>query len=146
MRARCHPRVMGNWSVILSVEPRMARYARWRTLSLVLVAAACGDDVTAVCILPPCAIPLAVTVTVTTASGAAISGAFVRRSIDGSPAACDVGGVCTIPGTAATYELDIGAPGFTTVHRSVVVTGTTPECGCPSVNAQRLAVALTPGA
>jgi hypothetical protein len=45
-------------------------------------------------------------------------------------------------GNAGSYEFDISAPGYQTVHRSVEVSGTNPECGCPTVETQRLTVAL----
>ena len=43
-------------------------------------------------------------------------------------------------------ELDVSAPGYQTAHRSVVVTGSTPPCGCPRVDTQQIAVALAPSA
>ena len=52
---------------------------------------------------------------------------------------------CVFLGTAGTYEVDISAPGHQTVHRSIVVPGTNPECGCPTTDAQRLTIVL-PGA
>jgi hypothetical protein len=51
---------------------------------------------------------------------------------------------CFEPGYAGTYELDVEAPGFQTVHRTVRVDGTTPECGCPTVVAEHVSVALVP--
>ena len=53
--------------------------------------------------------------------------------------------VCFVTGGAGKYEIDISAPGFQTVHRSVTVTSTPPQhCGCEIDNTQHLSVALTP--
>jgi hypothetical protein len=49
-----------------------------------------------------------------------------------------------VPGTAGTYEVDITAAGYQTVHRTVHVAGSTPACGCPIVNTEHIAVTLTP--
>jgi len=82
-----------------------------------------------------------VTVTAGT-TGAPVPGvsiAFTGPSIGGGP--CPES-KCVVPGTAGTYELDLSAPGYQTVHQSVVVSGTNPECGCPTAETQHLSIAL----
>jgi len=101
-------------------------------LVLGLLASACGTD-SRDCIPPPCAIPLAITLNVTAFAGGAVAGAVVRVSggVNGT-VSCEAGAdatTCRIPGAPGTYDLEIAAPGFETAHRSVTVSGTTPECG-----------------
>lgn len=110
------------------------------TLGVIACGSAAGD-----CISPPCALPLAVTVSVTTAStGAPLTGAFVDAPGYAAGVQCNQapGTTCSIMGEAGTYQLDVGAPGFQTIHRTVVVTGTSAACGCPSTQTQHIDVAL----
>ena len=75
-------------------------------------------------------------------NGAPATGAFIAVTgavTGGGP--CP-GAVCVVMGGSGTYELDIGATGYQTVHRQVLVTGSNPECGCPMVETQRLTVLL----
>jgi hypothetical protein len=107
------------------------------------IAGCAGAD----CIAPPCALPVAITVSVTSSAFVAgIPGAFVQATGFGSPLPCNEapGATCIILGSLGTYELDIGAPGFQTVHRTVQVSGTTPTCGCSMPDAQHLDVVLSP--
>jgi hypothetical protein len=95
------------------------------------------------CFQPPCPFPMAITVTITsTVPALPIGEAFVESSI-GGPSSC-IRATCTVMGTPGKYELNIGATGFQTTHRTVNVTGTNPRCGCPRVDVQHLNVALTP--
>ena len=122
-----------------------------RVVAVATALAACsgdaGDDVAA-CIVPPCALPSAVLVSVTSsATGAALPSAMVTatKPVSGTvPCTLSPGATCPILGSTGTYELDVAAPGFQTAHRSVVVTGSSPPCGCPRVDTQRIAVALVP--
>jgi hypothetical protein len=113
---------------------------------LALCVSACGGADDAACIIPPCALPFAVQLTVTdSASLGPVPGATVAiAGAESGQAPCNVapGATCMIPGPAGTYELDISAPGYRSVHRQVVVTGTSPACGCGTVDTQRLTVAL----
>jgi hypothetical protein len=112
--------------------------------ALALPAMSCGGS--AECLNAPCPLQIAVTITVTSSiSGASVTGSFVQNGPSG-PYSCNgsPGTTCAVFGSAGTYQLDIGAPGFQTVHRSVDVPGTTPACGCSTVEAQHLDIALVP--
>ena len=109
-----------------------------------MLAVACSKDAT--CLALPCPMSVAVQLTVTSAaSGSAVPGGVIKvTGVAQGTFTCD--GTCSIPGTEGDYELDISAPGFGPVHRSVVVHGTTPSCGCPSTELQQVTIALTPTA
>jgi hypothetical protein len=74
-----------------------------------------------------------------------LTNAFVRDArnagilaqCSGSPA------VCSVSGEHGTYELEIGASGFSSVRRDISVAGTdAPKCGCPQVVTQNIDVTL----
>ena len=129
----------------------MTRRSLIRAVAAALVVGACGggDDLAA-CIVPPCALPSAVLVRVTSsATGDALPSAVVTATTPVSgrfPCTLGPDASCPILGSYGTYELDVAAPGYQTAHRSVVVTGSSPPCGCPRVDTQRIAVALAPSA
>lgn len=107
----------------------------------------CGGD--GACFVPPCAPPLAVIANVSSSlPGKAVDSVFVRVNGSSSlPAFC--GGsstvTCYIGGSGGTYELDIGAPGFQTIHRTVNVGAEAGQpCGCDRVNTETISVALVP--
>ena len=52
------------------------------------------------------------------------------------------GNTCWVFGSPGTYSIDVSAPGFVTMHRSIVVRGNSSGCGCPSADTQRLTLAL----
>jgi hypothetical protein len=120
-----------------------------RCVASAVLLTACGSDAVD-CVQLPCAIPLAVMVTVTSTSASQplSNGVFVKATAPGTvDAACPPGptALCYVPGTAGTYQLQIGATGFQTVMKTVEVTGQTPpRCGCPTVNTVHLDVALAP--
>ena len=112
---------------------------------IVLSVLSCGDD--PVCVSPPCPQPVAIQMTVRTgASQSGVAGTFVRVSGANDGACGGSAGSCVVFGYAGTYQLDVGAPGFQTVHRTVEVTGKSAAgCGtCPSVNTQQLDIVLIP--
>ncbi|MFI5311762.1 MAG: hypothetical protein ACHQQ3_11040 [Gemmatimonadales bacterium] len=114
-------------------------------VAVAVLASACGRDSGAACLALPCPLPLAVYVTVTSsASSGPVTGAFVLERSPGisTPIPCNT--TCIVPGTAGTYQLDIGAPGFTTVHLAVQVRGTSKPCGCDTVEPEHVDVALVP--
>ena len=123
----------------------MSRLTRLGAIALCSVS--CGGTA-AECLALPCPLPLAVTITVTSsASTGAISGAFVSVAGGGFSSALPCNGSparCSVSGYAGTYQLDIGAPGYQTTHRAVVVSGNSPACGCASAETQHLDVALVP--
>jgi hypothetical protein len=128
-------------------EHSMRRIAAMRLVPLALVAVACGENVAAVCVQPPCVLQVALTVTVTSASApGAITAAFVTSNPGNSTVPCNQapGATCVLFGRPGTYALDIGAPGFHPVHRDIMVTGTHPTCGCDTPDQQHLDVALVP--
>jgi hypothetical protein len=100
-----------------------------------------------VCVPHPCPLPTALTIDVA-AAGGPVAGVFVdvTGAVTGS-AQCYVSGAvtsCSVPGTAGTYNLRIGAPGFETVVRTVTVPGTTPWCECATVVTQHVELMLVP--
>lgn len=106
-----------------------------------------GSNPTEGCLKLPCALPLAVEITVTAADGGPVDGVSVRvtGATTGS-ASCNAGvgssTTCYVPGVAGTYVLDVGATGFQSSQRTVTATGTTPECGCPTVARVHVDIAL----
>ena len=109
--------------------------------------AACNDN--SACLTVPCPLPVAITVTVTAgASTGAVTGAFVQVSGTPNSILCNQspGSTCNVLGSPRTFQLDIGAPGFQTVHRSVTVVGSSAECGCPVISVQHLDIALVAAA
>jgi hypothetical protein len=96
------------------------------------------------CLQPPCPLPLAITVTVTdAATGGPLNGATLHVS-GATTATIPCNTLCYVPGTAGTYVLEVGAPGFQSRRLTLAVEGTTPECGCPTVVAQSLNIAMSP--
>jgi len=97
----------------------------------------CGHD----CLALPCALPVAIVVNVKGAAGASIDG--VNVAVSGATAttlSCTV--TCRVPGTAGTYSLDVTAPGYAPMRRTLTVPGTNPACGCPTVVTETVAIAL----
>jgi len=116
----------------------------WSVGALVLCAASC--DGTA-CLAIPCPLPVAINITVTSSlAGGAITGVFVQVPAFVTPIPCNgsPAATCIVTGGPGTYGIDIGATGFQTVHRFVVVTGSSSSCGCTYVATQHLDVALVP--
>jgi hypothetical protein len=113
----------------------------------VAIGAGCSNS-RAACILPPCALPIAIEMSVTSAAGGPVEGLTVRISGaamgTGSCSAAAAATMCFVPGVAGTYVLDLVATGFQPAQRTVTVPGTTPECGCPTVERVHLDVVLSP--
>lgn len=108
---------------------------------------ACGSDAERECLRLPCPIPLAITISVSAATGGPVVGVSVETSgaVTGS-AQCTTGSsatLCYVMGVAGTYDLKVGATGFGTVVQTVTVQGSNPACGCPTVVAEELAIVLT---
>jgi hypothetical protein len=121
-----------------------------RQFAALLFATACGGASAVECLTDPCAQPAALRVTVTTStSSAGVAGTVVKSSgVTSSTVPCDGGGTspCSVFGGSGTYQLTISAPGYLTVHRTVIVTGTRPACGCEVVEQQAVSVTLVAAA
>jgi hypothetical protein len=102
------------------------------------------------CVHPPCALPTAIIIGVTSAAGAPITGASaeVSGAVTITPALkCNTGSLqntCMVLGGAGNYDVRVSAPGFQAVEQSIVVTGSQPLCGCGSVDTRMVTIALAP--
>jgi hypothetical protein len=95
-----------------------------------LILAACEPE--GICSLPPCPLPMAIRMTVAAVgTPGPVPGAEVEVLSPGS-AIFPCASSCGIPGTSAIYTLEVRAPGFRSVRRTVAVAGETPECACPT--------------
>ena len=109
---------------------------------------ACGQTTQPDCLARPCAMALAIRVNVTAAGGGPVPG--VSLTVSGAATGAgqcgssDAASTCVVPGTGGRYDLLLKAPGFVDKSVSVVVNGSTPECGCPTVDMVTLDVVLTP--
>ena len=110
---------------------------------LLLGAVACGGDV--VCPALPCALPMAVQLTVRDSQSASpITGASVTFTGPFSGSEQCSGATCVVSGGPGTYEIDVSAPGYQPLHQEVRVTGIpSTGCGCARVETQQLAVSMT---
>ncbi len=107
----------------------------------------CGQGSQPDCVIPPCVLPTAIVVTVTSDAGRAIPGLTLTLlgAMSGS-AQCTVdasASTCYVPGMAGTYDLALAAPGFQSKRVTVVVSGSSPACKCPIVETQQTRVVLT---
>jgi hypothetical protein len=100
------------------------------------------------CVMPPCPLPVAIVATVTSAAGGAVAGLTLTLSgAAAGSAQCNAGAnatLCFVPGLPGVYNLRFAAPGFQEKMLSVTVQGTTPACGCTSLERQELDVVLSP--
>jgi hypothetical protein len=98
------------------------------------------------CLRLPCPMPIAITINVTAAAtGGSVTGAFVEELSGGIVNTMPCAPTCFVPGTAGTYRLHVGAPGFQTVERTVTVQGTpSSDCDCGTAITEHLDVALVP--
>jgi hypothetical protein len=121
------------------MKPRSNSLARLAVVAAFGMAfTSCGHE----CLALPCALPVAIVINVTGAtSGASVEGVSVDVS-GAVTATVTCTGTCHVPGTAGTYNLDVRAPGFAPVRRTLTVHGTNPPCGCPTVVTENVAIAL----
>jgi hypothetical protein len=111
------------------------------TLVAFALAVACNPE----CLQAPCALPLAITLDVTSSnSGDAVTPASLQVSgAATSTMSCEAS--CSIRGYAGTYVLTVNAPGYLTATRSVTVLGSAPgPCQCGSVDTEHVSLALIP--
>jgi hypothetical protein len=96
------------------------------------------------CILPPCALPIAIEVTVSSGvSGGSVTGASLEVA-GAIHSTIQCSSECVVPGSVGPYRLTLSAPGFQTVERTVVVHGSTPRCSCTQVETERVSLVLNP--
>jgi hypothetical protein len=118
------------------------RFARILIVSLATVS--CGGNEP--CVPPPCPAPIAAIVRISAGgTEGSLTNAFVKDARNGGILAQCSGSpaVCSVSGEHGTYELEIGAPGFRSVTRSISVSGTdAPKCSCPQVVTQNIDVTL----
>lgn len=128
------------------MKPRLTR-ARTLPYPLLLVPAvlgmalvSCGECLTS------CPLGMAVIVRVTAPpAGGPVNGAFIQVSgaITNPCTPQADASVCNVPGPAGRYELEVGAPGFQTTHRTVTVHGTSSgRCGCEIATTEYLTIVL----
>lgn len=133
--------------MIVSTSTSSARILQ-RIAPLMFAVMACGGETAVQCLYPPCAIPQAIEITVSTGTAHnLVPDAYILTNQSGTqqiPCSQGAATTCNIFGSIGEYDVDIAAPGYQTVHRHVVVTGTVPKCGCPTPNLQRLSVSLDP--
>jgi hypothetical protein len=105
-----------------------------------IAVASCGREQD--CLALPCPLPVAIVINVTGGTaGASVDGAVIQVS-GAAVATISCGTICRVPGTAGAYTLTVTAPGFEPMRRTIVVQGTTPSCGCPTVVTEEVAVEL----
>jgi hypothetical protein len=126
------------------------RPTRYMLVAIVLiVTSGCGDGT---CIVPPCAAPVAIDLSVSAASApAGISGLTVTTTVAGNvpqTSSCQIASVthCYVFGPPNAYQLQLNAPGYMPVNLAVTVTGTVPACGCVIVDTKQLTVVMQPTA
>ena len=118
-------------------------------LAVVLVAyIGCSAPAKPDCLRPPCPLPIAIVVRVSSASGGPVPGLTLTLSGAASGSVqcnADAGTTsCFVPGAPGRYDLLFAAPGCAAKTVSVTVQGSTPACGCTSVERQDVVVVLTP--
>lgn len=113
---------------------------RWSYLvCLVTAAGACGGD----CIIPPCALPIAFTVSVTAAGvGTPITNATVEVT-GAETATVPCNATCMIPGPGGNYHLRISAPGRQAMNADVTVKSHSAKCACETVDMVTMTVPLS---
>ena len=125
-----------------------SRLGRARLALLLGVCAGCGGSTQPDCVRPPCALPLAIRLSVTSAAGGPVPGLTLTFSGAASgSASCTVGQSatsCIVPGSAGTYELRLTASGFQEKTLTVAAQGSTPPCGCPLVTTEERNVVVDP--
>jgi hypothetical protein len=79
-------------------------------------------------------------------TGGPVTGASVSVSVSGvMTETTPCSSTCLVDGGAGTYRLEVGAPGFQTALRTVMVPGNKPSgCDCGTAIVQHLDVALVP--
>jgi hypothetical protein len=115
---------------------------------LLCVSMGCNHQTQPDCLMPTCPLPVAIVVSATSAAGGPVPGLTLTLSGAASGSGQCTGGAsatsCVVPGMPGAYNLQLTAAGFQDRTVSVVVAGSTPQCGCTSVETQQVSVVLTP--
>lgn len=116
-------------------------------LPLVSLALACSAE--APCPTYPCPQGVAFEITLTGSPvGTPLTTASYRLLPDGASLACNQGAsanTCVLMGSPGTYQVEISAPSYTTVQRTIVVSAKpAPRCSCVSDETQFLTIAMSP--
>jgi hypothetical protein len=133
----------------MSFHSIRTRNAGW-AFAIVVALCACGDGGGgAECLALPCAMPMALIVTITAQGGGPVTDASIAVTgaiTTGGP--CQAGSsatTCDVPGYPGRYAITVSAPGYQSAGRTVNVTGEAPKaCGCSTTDTQQLAMVLTP--
>src|SRR4029077_5737445 len=133
----------------LTPGARMTRCSRIvASWTACLFCAFCASSVSERPCAVACALPLALSVTVTSSTtGGPIAGAYVSGDPYGAGEGnCDQapGSTCYLHGFAGEYTLQIGAPGFHSLERTITVALGTGIRSCPGTIAGHLDVSLDP--
>jgi hypothetical protein len=101
------------------------------------------------CIPPPCPVPIAIMVRVTSSTGGPVPNLVLTLSGPAiGSASCSVdasANSCSVLGDPGIYNLRLTAPGFEEKMLSLTVQGSpAPPCGCSSVQRQDVDVVLSP--
>lgn len=111
------------------------------TLALAFGSARCGT-----CEHPPCPLPTALIVFITSSSGEPIISGSIQATGMTAPMACHFGSqanMCMVLGAAGTYEVSVTAPGYQAATQSFVVGGHDANCGCGTVDTRMVTIPLT---
>lgn len=113
------------------------------TLALAFGATRCGSGT---CEHPPCPLPTALIVFITSASGEPIISGSIQATGMTAPMACHFGSqanMCMVLGAAGTYNVSVTASGYVATTESFVVTGHDAACGCGIVDTRMVTIALS---
>ena len=117
-------------------------------LPLIAAALACTSSEQP-CPALPCPFPLAFEITLTgSPAGTPVTTASFRLLPGGSPVPCAQGvasNTCMMGGGPGTYQIEISAPSYATVQRTIVVPAkATARCSCTADDTQILTIAMSP--
>ena len=107
----------------------------------VVALSSCGSGA-AECLALPCPLPWALMVAVTSATSSGPVKDAVLHFTGPVSGSVPCSSSCIVPGYGGTYGIEVSAPGFQALTRSIVVDGTRPDCGCPTTVTQHIDVAL----
>jgi hypothetical protein len=115
---------------------------------LIVLAIGC-TQIDEACPALPCPISSVFEITLTgSPAGTPLTTASYRVLPSGSPVACDqgaAGNTCEIMGSPGTYQIEITAPSYTTVQRTIVAPARpAARCACQLADTRFLTIAMSP--